>query len=416
MLNKKVKGGALYIALIISIVIGITLSIFILIGFHTQKQVISQINLQQLKNNLNSAFTIAQSEYFLENENNQWLAIGPESDSIRIKRIQWGAYTLISTESKNAHQYLKQCGLYGESNSTDTAILICDHKEQISLAGKIKFNGNCYFPKAEYKPTVIEGRNFNPISSFRNFLRPAPRSLPIIRNGFIAGVKKSLLELNPGTDSLVDVLANVLNNNFSARTIVVQEENINLSSYQLTGNIKLVGTKTVLINKTNILNNVLVIAPVVRIRKGFTGTLNIIASDSIIVEENCLLNYPSSLIVLKKSIHDNNSKVISIGTNSKIYGSLICLKETDEQTLIKEMIKLNSGSEIYGLIYSSGYAQLQGKIYGSAYCDKLIFKSSTTIYENHMIDCEIDPKKYGLSMVVPGIFRNRLSNKCCKWL
>lgn len=80
------------------------------------------------------------------------------------------------------------------------------------------------------------------------------------------------------------------------------------------------------------------------------------------------------------------------------------------------MVKLNADAEIYGIVYSSNYAHLQGKIFGTAFCDKLLIKTESAVYENYMMDCEIDPKKYANSMVVPGIFSGKSVNKCCKWL
>lgn len=416
MLNAKVKGGALYIALIISIVIGITLSIFILIGFYNQKQVLSQIGLQQLSDHLKSAFQIAQSEYFSEEENNRWIPIGSENDSVRIKTIQWGAYQLISTEAKNNHTYLKQCGLFGELLPKDTALLVCENGRPIHLSGKIKFNGYCYFPKSGYKPVFVEGQSFNTTSPIHSLLKPAPAFLPLLKKNFVEAVKKTISGFNPQTDSLVDFLPEALHNNFSAKTATYHSGTIHLLNHTLSGNLKLIADHKLTIEKTNHLDNILLIASTIRIKKGFTGTLNIIASDSIIIEEDCVLNYPSSLVLFNNEEKQTRTKTILAGSNSKIFGSLICANTSEKANTSNEMIKLNAGCEVYGLIYSSGYAHLQGSVFGTAMCSKLLMTSASAVYENHMMDCEIDPKKHANSLVVAGLFKDKSVNKCCKWL
>ena len=361
MLRKKIKGGALYIALIISIVTGITLSMFILIGFYNQKQVLAHIGLNQLQNNLSSAFNSAQSEYFQEYENNRWMDIGTDADSIRVKRMQWGAYSLISTETKNSHHYLKLCGLYGTTTTNDTAIVVCDQSYPVSLTGKIKFNGNCYFPKAGYKPVFIEGQSFNTTTPIHLFLRQAPVSLPKVKDHFVAEIEKSLTKFNPNIDSLISEIPDVLSNGFSAKTAVFQSGNLHLQSVRLSGNIKMICQNSIVIENTNFLSNILVVGSKVRVKKGFIGTLNIIASDSIIIEEDCLLNYPSSLTILNNQPKYNGTKGILVANKSIVYGSLICInaKNTTEIYLSNTMIKLDADCEIHGLVYSEGYAHLQ---------------------------------------------------------
>ena len=142
MLTRKLKGGALYIALIISMVTGIILSVFILLASYNQRQVYSQAAYTQLTWNIQSGINMAWSDNFSEAQNNRWQIIGLNEDSVRIKKMLWGAYDLISVETKNRHQYLKQTGLFGSMGSKDTAIMVADLGRPLSLSGKIKFKPN----------------------------------------------------------------------------------------------------------------------------------------------------------------------------------------------------------------------------------------------------------------------------------
>ncbi len=131
-----------------------------------------------------------------------------------------------------------------------------------------------------------------------------------------------------------------------------------------------------------------------------------------------LIELPFLLTGLNTDKNDNNIKGVFIGAKSIICGSLICIHDNGDNPIASShvMIKLEKDSEIHGMLYSTDYAQLQGKIFGTAFCDKLFLKTQSAVYENHLMNCEIDPKKYASSMVVPGIFTNKSINKCCKWL
>ncbi|MDP1803214.1 MAG: hypothetical protein Q8L81_17765 [Bacteroidota bacterium] len=417
MLSIKLKGGALYISLIICIVIGVTLSVFILIANFNQRTVAAQLLLTQLQFNLTTGLSIAQSSNFAySNNNNIWQQIN--EDSIKIKKIQWGAFESITVETKNRRQHLEQSGLYGIQASKDSALIIKEKTRPLGITGKLKFNGYCYLSKFGFKPAYIAGESFSGDGQLSYFSRTAPYEIPRVKDDLINGLKNCIARFEPNTDSLISELPPILTNSFSSKTSILQCGSLNLSNYQLSGNIKIVGTNRIIIEKNNVLNNILVVANKVLIKKGFIGTIHIIASDSIILEEDCVLDYPSSLTVLNQNAKSPNMKGIFLSKNCKVNGSVIAVN--DDKIIIpnasKVMVKLNKDCEIYGLLYSSNYAHIQGKIFGTIYCDTPMLLAATSAYENHLMDCELDSRTYASSLVIPQIFKTNTAYKCCKSL
>ena len=100
--DYTLKGGALYIAIIISIVTGIILCMFILMAAHNQRTVTVYTQSLQLNYNLQSAFELAQSAYFNESNNNRWFKNSSNNDSIKIRKTYWGAYQLIHAQTKKS--------------------------------------------------------------------------------------------------------------------------------------------------------------------------------------------------------------------------------------------------------------------------------------------------------------------------
>lgn len=414
MLKLKLKGGALYIALIISIVIGVILSIFVLIAYFNQKQVVSNLAYQQLVWNVKSAFQIAQSETFTAEQNGVWIKNSFNDDSVKVKKLQWGAFSLIVAESKNRHQHIKQAGFFGTRSFKDTALMVAEVGRPINLAGKIRFNGACYLPKAAYKTTYIEGASFVADGNFAGFIKQAPSAIPQLKTQFVKNVEECFSLMNPKTDSLVGSI-DAVNNSFSNRTAVFQTGQLNLQGNRLRGNVKLVISGKVVIDKQAELDGILIVAKKVLIRKDFTGSVNIIASDSIVLEENCVLKYPSSLMVIKqKENMGQNLCGVFIGEKCKIQGAIIGINQ--EQSTSKVMIDINKECEVQGLVYSSNYAGIQGKIFGNVFSERLLLKTPSAVYENHLLNVELDSRKHCNSLVIPAIFERSEANKPLKWL
>lgn len=412
-LRFSLKGGALYIALIISIVIGIILSVFILIGYFNHRQVIAQSALSQLQWNIESCFSITQSKYYSEEQNCKWIKSNFNDDSIKIKKLQWGAFNLISAESKNRHQYINKIGLFGQQSFSDTAIMITEVGRPINLAGKIKFSGGCYLPKDAFKPSNIEGASFSSEGNLDTYIRQAPQAIPALKQTFVKSLEY-LFDNYQTTDSLVSGI-DTIKNPFTAKTALFQTIQLHLQNNVLVNNVKLIATNKVVIEKTAHLDNILIIAKKVIIKKGFVGSVNVVASDSIVVEEDCFLKYPSSLtVIVSETNRDQIFSGIFIGEKCKIQGSVIALNKNESSS--KAIIGLNKLCEIYGLIYSSNYAGIQGRIYGNIFCMRLLLKTNSGVYENHLLNAELDSKKFGNSIVIPSIFENSKINKCVKWL
>ena len=181
----KLKGGALYIAIIISILISVVLSLFILLAYHNIQTIQIQASVSQLNLSLESGFELSKSSYFTKENQNRWQKLPYNTDSISIKKLQWGCFQLISVNAKNAHHRLHKTGLFGCLATTDTALMVSEQNKPIGLAGAIKMMGNCYLPKAGIKTAYIEGTSFSDLNSLRPFIKQSPNVIPDIDDSFL---------------------------------------------------------------------------------------------------------------------------------------------------------------------------------------------------------------------------------------
>lgn len=413
-LKRKLRGGALYLSLVIGVVISLFLGLMVVLSRYNHTQLLVSEIEQQLYFDVKSGIHLAVSPNFSEQQNNMWISMGKE-DSLRVKKMIWGAYYLIVAEGKNGKFKKSAAGLYGAGLKPDTSLVVEDNGRPIAVAGKIEVKSPCYLPSQTMKPAYIEGLSFNgaPQSAM---IRKSPAQLPELSEEFVNGITNKVLTLHPETDSLVENLREISKVSFISKTAVLQAGSIKLNNISYSGNIKLIAEEVEL-DKSAHLEDVLIVADKVRINGGFNGALHIIARDSIIVGDSCVLKYPSSLVVGSKSIQGaaTGLKGIYLGENVVIQGNLICYAQKPQGNEVPRcFVKLNKGCEVYGLLYSSGYAHLQGKLFANAYARRLMVKSNSAAYENHWIDTEINPVKHSASLMTALCFTGPQHLKCCK--
>ncbi|MCC6370241.1 MAG: hypothetical protein IT236_04475 [Bacteroidia bacterium] len=413
--SHKTKGGALYVAIIISIIVAIILGMFILIAGYNQRNANAYAQSVQLNYNLLSAFQLAQSEYFNQSLNNQWLKNTGNDDSIKIQKKYWGAYQLINVQTKNRHKQLKQCGLYGTNMSGDTGLVVSDNSRPIGLSGKIEFKAACYLPRAGIKPAYIEGQSYQPSSETNSFIKSAPAQIPYPAQVHVDGMANQRITANDGTDSLVSNLPMVIDHSFTQKTLVWECGLSKLSQLRLKNNIKLICNQ-IEIDSTCHFENILIVANKVRFNQGFVGKVHVIARDSILIQDNCHFNFPSSFVLLPKEEGENTFNTITIGNNCVFFGGIVALGNKENTSSQKVFIKLNASSTINGFVYSSDYLHLQGEANANIMASKLLLKTPSAVYENHLLGCTIHPKKYSSVLAIPFLFQKDTHYLLCQKL
>jgi hypothetical protein len=380
-----------------------------LISRFNQRTITTFVQSSQLNYNLKSAFEIARSAYFTEEKNNRWFKNTFNDDSVRIKKLNWGAYLVIVAETKNRHQALTLSGLYGTAMSADTGIVISDNSRPVGLSGKISLMANCYFPQAGIKPAYIEGQSYQSLPGNAQYIKHSPAKVPDVDADYSRSLKLQQDRLL-ASDSLCSSIPPVLTQPFNLKTAVFETNSGRLSGYHLKNNIKIISAGTLEIDSSCHLQNVLIIGKTIRFRDGFKGRVHVIASDSIISGKKCVFDYPSSFVV-SSGEEDAFLKCVQFSDECIFYGGIIADNNSGKG---KVFVKLNASSEVNGLVYSSDYAHVEGKINGNIICNSLLLKTPSAVYENHLLSCEINPGKYAHLIAVPMIFGKSKPLKCCK--
>ena len=367
----------------------------------------------QLYFNLKSGFQLAQSSYFSKEQNDRWLKNQENDDSIKIKKLNWGAYLLICTQTKNRHHSLSQSGLFGTYMTADTGLMVSDNSRPVGLSGSISFKSPCYLPRAGIKPAYIEGQSYLSSSNNALYIKSSPHLFPQLNAHFLQGLEEEQNGLNMSSDSVVAEIPDTYIQSFDKKTMVCQTNSSRLSRLHLKNNIKLV-CSDIEIDSSCHFENILLICNKARFKSGFKGQVHVIASDSISMETNCEFTYPSSFVLLTENKKESSFRYIQFNKDCKFSGGVLAInKDQGANSVQKVFVKLCSGVEVNGLIYSSDYMHVEGLLNASVFANKLLLKTPSAVYENHILACDINPKKYAQVMSVPLIFNQGVKLMCC---
>ena len=169
------------------------------------------------------------------------------------------------------------------------------------------------------------------------------------------------------------------------------------------------------------LEDIILIAPKIRIEKNTTGNFQAIAKKSIEVASGCTLHYPTALILLNENDHslqalsrdEQEREEIHISKNTLVKGMVVYCSDNNTSSY-KTQIQIDDSAVVQGEVYCAKNLALQGSVFGSVYTNHFIVKKSGGVYVNHLYNAIINAKKLPIQYV--GLLIENESNSVAKWL
>ncbi|MCB2196753.1 MAG: hypothetical protein KQH79_12900 [Bacteroidetes bacterium] len=421
-IHKRVPAGALYyavfIALLISVLSGLLLAYTYIHNSYINRQILQEQAISNVKSGIN--LVLKNPELLSYGDYEEVKLFGNDYDLVKLRKEHWGAYDLIYSNSKRQSYKASKIALIGDhlGKKEDIALYLTDKKKYLSISGNTLLKGTCYLPKLGIKRAYIEGQGYQNRELVYGKVLQSEAKLPALNTEKIKNIESLVTKQLTKEDSLVEITSNVsselINNSFYNKTLILYSDQItNLSGMRLEGNIILKFDQDLTIPENCSLKDVIIIAPSVRITDGFKGSVQILATDKVLVGNSCQLKYPSFLVVLKDKEDEDFSMVI--GQNTTVAGGILLYSESSS-TKNPYKIKLEELSKIYGTVYCNGYAEHRGSIYGSLYCEGFTLKTAASLYENHLLNVIIDHSKLPQEFVGINLVEKPVNEQIINWL
>lgn len=254
----------------------------------------------------------------------------------------------------------------------------------IQYSGKVKIEGRCMLPQKSIRSNYIS-KNINQLT-LNGTIESTEETLPKVNSRF-EDFCKEVMRKKFNTQKLSNS-DSLMINSFTKETKTIQMNSLN-KKIAFKGNFILIAKDSIVITKDDLLNDVIVYAPKIRIKEGFNGNAQFIANEKITIEKEVTLNYPSAICIYNNS---EKKSSIELDENVVIQG-LICSFGYSIKSIGDNYIKLGKRNIVWGTIYCYGKLFLQGKILGSIVTNRVGGFAANEEHENCLIDVELSSVK-----------------------
>lgn len=326
----------------------------------------------------------------------------PQS-TVTIHRSNWGLYELVTAETHD--KKLKKICLIGYKADTNItpALYVSDNGQAFTLAGNSNLKGLACLPENGLLYSQVGSDFYSGEYVENTFVKQSPDDLPEhIEYG------QSMQHLK-GVNSQISSLTKVsLKNSFTENTLYLQSNSISGSSIR--GNFVIYSDQKIELYNDTYIEDAILVAPKVIIHDGFRGNLQVISSDTVLLGEEVILNYPSGIFIPQAG----EDSYIGIGTKSQVNGYVIfCQQEENRAEKLTPHYYQNDSTRIRGLVWVEGISQIHGGVTGSLYGRDMNYYTPEGYYRNILYNAKV----YGSdAMAYPFWLKSNYGKKIVKWV
>ena len=335
--TDKIHGFALPAVLVISVIIMTLIAMAVSLLSLDNRIYQEYHNARQRRLDLESALTIYCHDGGLFGQGDSTV-LELDGDMISIVRNGWGMYDLV-TASNSCGESIRR--LYGRKadSSTGAAFWICDRNRALTLGNDAKIYGTVFIP-----PNGI------------NYAGDIPEKLRIPETS----MRISSADMPPLDCSFHKRVRQV--SETDRQDIPVIEASEDDSTFMLNGMGVLRGDKIIISGKS-VLHDEIISARKVIVRTGFKGCIQIFCTDSVRLEPDVRLEWPSGICVTSGSGRPH----VELCGGSRISGYVAVTGAEDDPELRVPGYEQHRGATLDGLLYADCSCNIDGNINGAAY-------------------------------------------------
>lgn len=262
------------------------------------------------------------------------LFAGHDAVSVSVKPL--GLYETVTVSNGCPDEYIALVGRRYESD-VNAALWVCDRNRALSIAGDTRIEGYLYMP--------LSGINYTEVNKRYYTGDPIPESL--------LGISSREL---PAVDSAQLRYAGELCRR-------------NCDKVELRGSAR----DTVVCGRT------------VKIKSGFRGSIQVFASDTVIVECGASLEYPSGIYVDS----GEGQPFVALESGAKLSGYIIVTNSNTDNRMCYQSYVQEDGAVLEGLLYVEGSCNIEGDICGAVYIKDCCHCQGGNVYPGTLYDVRI---------------------------
>lgn len=424
-LNHKLQSGALQFTVFISVLIALLLSGLLLyayaFGYFKEQSKATIENIQLSDTGIN--YLLKQSQ--ISSDTISLDVLEKENQTIQVHLSTWGIFEKAFVKTQHRKKIFTKTAFIGTLFDAEESptLYLQETYNPLTLVGNTKITGKVFLPSQGVKPGYIAGQSYYGSQLIYGKIEKSGVNLPKLNKSNLEQLLfyiKSYKPTNQADFMSLESNKKVVNSFKEKTKNSYSPQPITLENVEIVGNIIIKSDTLIRIKKTAKLREVLLIAPIIEIEEGTSGSFQAIASKKIIVGKECKLYYPSALVLcqdnrdLNATSQDRTDNQIFIDANTQINGC-VCYFQTKTFTSdFNTQMVLEEKSRIKGQVYCEGSFELKGTVSGSVYTRQFIANQAGSVFVNHIYNGTIENTT--ISKLFGGIVLENQPKTIVKWL
>lgn len=426
MIWTKFKGSALQLTLFIMVVVALLLASFVLlVHIHKRFNLQTDFTVETIQN-ADFGINYALNNPIRLNDTISINLVDEDYKGLKVHRDFWGLFERVTSKSNVKNKVFYRMALIGggQPKTNPTALYLQNNNKPLVLVGKTRIEGIAFLPRRGVKTGTISGQSYygtqlvygptRTASVFPKLLSETKNQIKILDKTIDGLNQNQYLELRSGSS--------FKNSFFKPLQYVLNSKAITLQNIELVGHIVVQSKTKIIVDASAKLKDVILIAPHIEMRNNIKGSFQCFATKSIKVGNNCMLDYPSALVLSEKETitsepenpDTTDQNGIITEDNSTIKGVVVYLGQPKTNNY-KSQVVLESNSQVLGEVYCSQNLELKGTVLGSVFTSNFIANQFGSVYQNYLYNASINAN--GLSNNYVGLTFNKTKQKgVIKWL
>lgn len=399
--NKKIKAGALQFAILVSVVIAVVISAFVLLSY-TQQQFTKRSQYAALAIKLaNSGMDYIKQVDLVYDDSITFSPEGSVKENITLFKSHWGIYDKVISIGKSKNFTSRKIAFIGGSTPVEDriALHLNETNSPLVVVGDTRIHGKVVLPSQGIKAGAIAGVYFQRDQLIEGSISYNIATKPVLSVKKTSYFKELLFGQRSQEDSsYIRSLQHNMGFSFSTKPKWLYRPGIiTLGNQELENNIIVKSDTLIRVSAFAKAKNIILVAPQIEIDNNVSATFQAFASKRIIVGSKVRLNYPSALILIEDSMRQSKKKIgalgITLGNQSVISGSVLHIGESKDPYQ-EAKIHLLENSLVRGEVYSDQTVELRGEVKGSVHAHQFEVKVKGSIYKNHLLNTSISTDSF----------------------
>lgn len=366
-------------------------------------------NGMQDRANVESGFLLYRMDSTLQNhwdaDSSVLLFEGREDSGVRFTIERWGMYEVVKVEAKNGKKSsIRLLGKAAESDEQAT-LYIPENDRSLSLTGRTFLEGRVCLSRNGISYTQMRSEFFSGKQLKQECVRASWREFPELDGETRHQIGGLLARTRPEEWT---ACASVLKQGFS-EVAVGTEIGEYLSGVRMEGHLILYAPDELFIEQDNCLENVIVVGRKVSIANGFTGSVQIFATDTISLGDRVCLKAGSGLYVKQ----EETGGLVELGEHNEINGFVVVESSPPADQRRGAAYIQPETSRVRGLVYVDGIAEVHGFITGSLYVRECCYFTPDGYYSGTLYNAILSGNP---GLPYPLLMRGPYERKEVKWL